>query len=334
MKRWPFPALAGSLLLCGLAVAEDARPTVVHPDERGSVLFKPHGDQQRVPDRYRLELRSFPYEMTFKRDLPSSGLTVSFVHFPSPVTTDCPENNTVYAEYYRPKGKGPFPGVIVLDITAGDQSLSRTISTSLAQNGVAALFVQMAYYGPRRPPGSKLRLLSTNIPRTMDAIRQTVLDVRMATAWLEVRPEIDPKRLGIHGTSLGSMVGALAAEMEPKLRRVSIALGGGGLVDAYYEDPRAASYREFWEALGGTKKRIVDLLAPVDPLTYAANLKGRDVLMIAGKRDEIIPPRATKALWKAAGEPKIVWYDCSHYGAALYFVPIMNQVVKHFKDAP
>src|SRR5262249_61850129 len=115
------------------------------------------------------------------------------LRFPSPVTSDCPENNTVHAEYYRPKGDGPFPGVIVLDITAGDQSLSRGISTLLAQRGIAALFVQMAYYGPRRPPGSKLRLLSPNIAHTVEAIRQTVLDVRRATAWLESRPEIDAK---------------------------------------------------------------------------------------------------------------------------------------------
>jgi dienelactone hydrolase len=268
--------------------------------------------------------------MTLKRDLPASGLEIYEVRFPSPLTSACPENNTVHAEYYRPKGKGPFPGVLVLDITGGNQSLSRTIATCFAANGIAGLFVQMAYYGPRRPPGSKLRLLSTNVPHTLEAIRQTVLDVRRAAAWLEARPEIDPKQLGIHGTSLGSMIGALAAEMEPRLRRVSICLGGGGLVDAYYDHPQAAPYRKLWEALGGTKAQVARLLASVDPLTYAANLKDRDVLMVAGKRDEIVPPKATRALWEAAGRPPILWYDCTHYGAALYFVPIMNQVVKHF----
>src|SRR5262249_13959072 len=136
-----------------------------------------------------------------------------------------------------------------------------------------------------------------------EAVRQTVLDIRRATAWMEARPELDPKRLGIHGTSLGSMIGALAAEMEPKLSRVSIALGGGGLVDAYYDDPRAAPYRRVWEAVGGTKALAAWALAPVDPITCAANLKDRRVLMVAGKRDEIVPPRATEALWNAAGQP-------------------------------
>ena len=331
MHRWIAAGILGSTLLIAPAIASaealPARPQV----EKGTVDFRPLGDQNRIPARYRLEPHAFPYELALKRDLAFSGLEIYEVRFPSPVTTAYRENDTVYAEYYRPKGKGPFPGVIVLDITGGNQSLSRLIATCFANNSIAGLFVQMAYYGPRRPPGSKLRLLSTDIPRTMEAIRQTVLDVRRAAAWLEARPEIDPKRLGIHGTSLGSMVGALAAEMEPRLKRVSICLGGGGLVDAYYDHPRAATYRKLWEALGGTKKQVAKLLAPVDPLTCAANLKDRDVVMVAGRRDEIVPARATRALWEAAGKPRLLWYDCSHYGAVLYFVPIMNQVVKHFK---
>src|SRR5207247_6506533 len=117
--------------------------------------------------------------------LPNSEVGIYQLRFPSPVVTDCQENNTVHAEYYRPRGAGPFPGVIVLDITAGNQQLSRSIATCLAQNRIASLFVQMAYYGPRRPPGSKRRLLSVDIPQTLEAIRQTVLDLRRATAWLE-----------------------------------------------------------------------------------------------------------------------------------------------------
>ena len=331
MHRWSMVVLVGLVclhprsLVAGEPLLERAQP------ERGTVRFQPLGDQQNIPERYRLQAHSFSYDMQPKRDLPGSGLEICEVRFPSPVVSDCPENNTVYAEYYRPKGKGPFPGVIVLDITGGNQSLSRTIAHCLAQNQIAALFVQMAYYGPRRPPGSKVRLLSTNIARTMDGIRQTVLDIRRAAAWLESRPEINPKRLGLHGTSLGSMIGALAAEMEPKFARVSIALGGGGLVDAYYEHPQAAAYRKVWESLGGTKETITRLLAPIDPITCAPNLKGRSVLMIAGKRDEIVPPKATKALWEAAGQPKLIWYDCTHYGAAFYIAPILGEVVKHFK---
>jgi dienelactone hydrolase len=304
-----------------------AEPPIV---EKGTVKFQPLGDQKNVPERYRLEAHTFDYEVRVKKDLPNTKVIIYDVRFPSAFVSATPENNTVHAEYYRPRGDGPFPCVIVLDITAGDQSLSRTISTLLAQNRIGALFVQMAYYGPRRPAGSSLRLLSPNYAQSMEAVRQTVLDIRRATAWMEARPEVDAKRLGILGTSLGSFMGSLSAEMEPKLSRVAVLLGGGGLVDAYYDDPRAAPLKQLWEKLGGTKEKLQKMIAPADPITCAENLKNRRVLIIAGKRDEIVPPKASIALWEATGKQKIVWFDCTHYGAALYFPLALKHVLAHF----
>jgi dienelactone hydrolase len=320
----PFVLLCALGLLAPLKAAE---PTI----KKGQFRFTPVGEQKNVPERYRLQERTFEYQCSPKRDLPSSGVRVFRVQFPSPVKSATPENNTVHAEYYRPAGQGPFPGVIVLDITAGDQSLSRHLSLFLAQKKIAALFVQMAYYGPRRPPGSKLRLLSPNLSHTLEAVRQTVLDLRVAAAWLEARPEIDGKRLGIMGTSLGSFMAALTAEMEPKLDRVAVLLGGGGFVEAYYDHPKAASYRKVYEALGGTKEKLIRVLAPVDPLTCAANLKEHKLLILAGKRDTIVPPKMAEALWQASGRQKIVWYDCDHYGAIVYLASALDHIVKHFQ---
>jgi dienelactone hydrolase len=326
------PAVLSAALLYAAAVrANDHSPSQPVPLEKGSVRFEPLGDQKNIPERYRLEAHTFSYEMQPLRSLPGCDQDVYRLRFPSPVTSPHPENNTVHADYYRPRGPGPFPCVIVLDITGGDQSISRIISARLAQEHIAALFVQMAYYGPRRPPGSKLRLLTTDIHHTVGAIRQTVLDLRRATAWMASRPEIDSRNLGILGTSLGSFIGSVTAEMEPRLSRVAILLGGGGLVDAYYDDPRAKAARAVWEVLGGSRKKLAEMLAPVDPLTCAANLKDRKVLMLAAKRDEIVPPKMAEAMWKASGKQKIVWYDCTHYGAALYVVPALRQVVEHFR---
>src|SRR5262249_3561148 len=157
----------------------------------------------------------------------------------------------------------------------------------LSARGIACLFIQMPYYGPRRPQDSEKRMISTDVNQSIANVRQAVLDSRLALAWLASRSDIDKERIGILGTSLGSFMAALTAEMEPRAARVAILLGGGGLVDAYYDDPRAELLRKVWEAIGGTKDKIKKRLAPVDPLTCAERLKDRKVLMIAGKRDEI-----------------------------------------------
>ncbi len=318
--------LVYALLTFSPGVAAEPSP----PPVSGSVRVALSANEKAIPDRYRLDPRTFDYTMKWMYNVPGYSIGVYDLRFPSAVESAYPENNTVYAEYYRPEGEGPFPCVIVLDITGGDQSLSRVICTHLARHGVAGLFVQMAYYGPRRPAGSGLRLLSTDFVQTASAIRQTVLDMRRATAWMESRPEIDPKRLGILGTSLGSFMAALTGEMEPKLGRVAVLLGGGGFLDGYYNDPRAAAYRQVFETLGGSRAKLAKLIAPLDPITCAANLKSRKLLMLAGRHDEIVPPKMAENLWRAAGEQQIIWYNCGHYTAIIYFADALEHIVKHF----
>ncbi len=258
-------------------------------------------------------------------------MAVYRLRFPSPVKTPTPQNNTVHAEYYRPTGKGPYPAVIILDVTAGNQMLSRHIANHFARHGVAGLFVQMAYYGPRRPPGSKLRLMSPNLPHTIKAVTQTVLDLRVATAWLESRPEVDRKRLGIMGTSLGSFLAALTGEMEPRLGRVCVLLGGGGFIDGYAGHPLAAPYFKLFESLGGKKDYLKKVIAPIDPITCAANLKKRSLLILAASRDDVVPPSMARMLWEESGKQKIVWYDATHYTAALHIADGLEQILRHFQ---
>lgn len=300
--------------------------------ETGSFRFTPLGDQKDVPTRYRLSERIFTYELEDVRRLPVIDVTLSHLRYPSPFKSATPENNTVHAEYYRPAGKGPFPAVIVLDVTAGNQMLSRNMAAHFAQNGMAGLFVQMAYYGPRRPAGSKLRLMSPDIPQTVEAVTQTVLDLRVAAAWLASRPEIDSKRLGILGTSLGSFMSALTGEMEPRLGRVAVLLGGGGFVDAYWDHPLIKPYRKVYESVGGSKTPFKKMFAPIDPLTCAANLKERKLLIVAASKDDIVPPQMAKWLWEASGKQKIVWYETNHYGAALFLADGLQHILDHFLD--
>ncbi len=151
-RHFPMHAIIATLLLPLLCPAVGA-------DEHGTVYFEPLGDQKDIPERYRLERHQFRFEMSLVKELPVSNVKVYALRFPSPVKSPDPENNIVHAEYYRPNRPGPFPCVVVLDITGGDQTLSRVIARHLAQNGIGGLFVQMAYYGPRRPSGSNKRLL-------------------------------------------------------------------------------------------------------------------------------------------------------------------------------
>jgi dienelactone hydrolase len=324
--------LAAAVVAVAAVAAGGAAPAVP-PAETGRVRFEPGDDAKAgVPERYRLAARSFDFTLTPRFDLRHSGVEVSDLTFPSPVTSAVPENNTVHAEYFRPKGDGPFPACLVLDILDGRQLVSRGEAMWLAQNGVASLVVYMAHYGPRRPPGSKTRLLSPDVDATMAAVRQTVLDCRLAVAWLAARREVNPDRLGVLGTSLGSFLGALTAASEPRLGKVCLLLTGGGLVDAFYDHPKAKPFTDVIEFLGGGRDKLKALIAPADPITYADQLRAKKVLLVAASRDDVVPPAAAEALWAATGKQQIVWVDATHIGAALHIVPVMRAVIAHLKE--
>jgi poly(3-hydroxybutyrate) depolymerase len=316
-----------NVITCGILLG-----ILASSQSQGEVSFRPSALETTVPERFRLEPAVFSCELT--PVLSTRNYTVSTLRFPSPVQTPDVENNVVHAEYFAPTGSGPKrAGVIVLHILGADFPLSRYMAARLADRGVAALFVKLPYYGERRPPNRPLstrRFLSTDVERTVTAMRQGVCDVRRAAFWLSTRPEIDAGRLGVTGISLGGIVSALAAAVDPTLNHGAFLLAGGDVSSILWGMPEGAAFRAGWLEAGRTRAELKALTDPFDPLTYAGRLVGKRMLLIAGKVDEVVPPSSTLRLWEAAGRPPIQWYDCGHYSAVGYLLPGIRQTVDFF----
>lgn len=298
---------------------------------RGQATFEPTAAEADVPDRFRLVRATFTFELVQLRETPR--YRVWALRFPSPIATRDEANNTVHAEYFEPvraTDAPKAPGVVVLHILGADFALSRYLAARLADQGVAALFMKLPYYGERRVPGR--RGLTAGLQRTLAALGQGVCDVRRAAAWLGTRPEIDPERLGVTGISLGGIVSALAAAADPKINRAVLLLAGGGISDVIWNLPESAPYRAVWLATGRTKADFAELTKPYDPVTYAHRLKTKHVLMLSGNADEVIPPSASLSLWEAAGRPPIEWFDCGHYSAVGYLLPGIRKTVDFLRE--
>jgi pimeloyl-ACP methyl ester carboxylesterase len=300
--------------------------------EKGDVAFRPGPAESSVPERFRLEATTYSFELV--PVLTTRRYTVSTLSFPSPIETPDAENNVVHAEYFAPVGFGPKrPGVVVLHILGADFPLSRYMAARFADRGVAALFVKLPYYGERRPQGqgeNAKRFLSSDIERTITSMRQAVCDVRRAAGWLAARGDVDRKRLGVAGISLGGIVAALTAAVDPEIREGALLLAGGDLSSILWGMPEGAKYRQQWLESGRTRQDLKLLTDPFDPLTYADRLIGKRLLFIAGKVDEVVPPASTLCLWEAAGRPPIHWCDCGHYSAVGYLLPGVRQAVDFF----
>lgn len=295
--------------------------------ERGEARFVPTPAEANVPALYRLPGASYTFERELILDQPR--FTVSKVRFASPIVTKDVVNNTVHAEYFQPKAPGKRPAVVVLHILNADFALSRYYASRLASEGVAALFLQLPYYGERKPPGHPQRFLSTDVEETSLAMRQAVCDIRRGGSWLSQRPEVDPARLGVTGISLGGITSALTLAIDPAFDRGVTILAGGNLDEILWtmDEPGADRWRSDWLKSGRTLADLTAFTHDYDPMTYAGRLKGKKLLMMAGVIDEVVPPSSARKLWEAADRPQILWFDCGHYSFAGYFLPAIRDAV-------
>jgi dienelactone hydrolase len=301
-------------------------------ERQGEIRFEPTADEAKVPELFRLEAATFSFRQSPVKTT-ATGYDVWEVTFPSAVETAHVVNNTVHCEYFRPERPGRHPAVIVLHILGGDFDLARLFARQMAQGGVAALFVKLPYYGPRRPEGAKVRMVSENPRETVAGMRQAILDVRRGVSWLTAQEEVDPRRLGVFGISLGGITGALALAAEPRLSTGCLMLAGGDLAKVARDNPQLAKFVDRWIAQGGTKEEFFDLWKSIDPVTYAELARDKKILMLNARHDEVIPPACTESLWHALGEPEIVWYDAGHISSVRFLLDGLGRVTRFFQTA-
>lgn len=157
----------------------------------------------KTPADFRLERREVQVFST--REVPDPkleekvrGTHAEFLRFTSPVATPFPENNLINARWFPARGRR---AVVVLPHWNADALAYNSLCRVLNWLGIAVLRLSMPYHDIRRPAGVYRAdyAVSANIGRTLDSVRQGVIDVRSSLDWLELQGY---SRLGIVGTSL------------------------------------------------------------------------------------------------------------------------------------
>ena len=203
----------------------------------------------------------------------------------------------------------PVPCLVILHGLGGNKEIMAGMALFAAKAGYASLVIDEYGQGERGPlktvPGEQAQELATTVS-------QTTVDVRRGLDYLAMRPEIDSKRIGLAGVSLGAIIGTVASGVDTRIKAAVLISGGGdwGLIlktlssrDATVGGHSTSAFKSVnWQSLSV-------LLAPEDPLTFAAHIAPRPILMLGGRKDTTIVPQAQSELFDAAQQPKqIVWY--------------------------
>lgn len=270
--------------------------------------------------------------------------------FPSAVQSPYPENNTVYARWFpseasggngasRCQGAGQRAVVVLPNWNAQPDS-HVSICRVLSRFGISALRLSLPYHDERMTPGMARAdlMVSPNVGLTLQAARQSVLDVRRAVRWLEQQGYT---RLGVLGTSIGSAIGFIALAHEPALRAAVLLH-----VSTYFADVvrTGLTTSHVWKGLEGqvTPEEIRHYWAPISPFPYAHRLRGSEkkILLISGRYDLSFLPELSEQLWQELDRLEVPYellnLSCGHYTlgkppfsywAGLRFVPFLRRAL-------
>ena len=120
--------------------------------------------------------------------------------------------------------------------------------------------------------------MTITYPSDTATYRPIVVDARRALDLLDARADVDPKRIGVFGFSLGGQIAAILAGDDP--RPVSVGIAGGRGTDVTLYWIRRAHARLFFQA---------------------------------GEHDPVVPHDQLLALMHAApGHPRVRWYPIGH----------------------
>ncbi|HYE14114.1 MAG TPA: alpha/beta hydrolase family protein [Pyrinomonadaceae bacterium] len=241
----------------------------------------------------------------------------------SAVLTPSPENNTARARFFPERQaenqrEGGRRAVVVLSQWNADEESHVALCRVLQRLGVASLRLTLPYHEERRPAEIERAdfLVCSNVGRTIQSMRQAVLDTRAAVAWLASRGY---ERIGIVGTSIGSCTAFLAFAHDER-----ISTGVFNHVSGYVADVvwHGISTRHVRAGIEGvlTLEELREAWLPISPMPFAERLtrqRPRPMRFIAARHDLTFPADLSHDVIekvRGLGLPlDVAWLPCGHY---------------------
>lgn len=242
----------------------------------------------------------------------------------SAVHTPSAENNRARARYFHASPKKSRPRSAVLVLPQWNAQPDSHVEACRIFNllGIAALRLTLPYHEHRRPPELERadHLVSTNIGRTIQSMRQAVLDTRAAVSWLKKHGGFE--RVGILGTSVGSCIAFLAFAHEPEIDAGTFNHVSGYVADVVWRGLSTKHLREgFADDL--TVEELRDYWAPISPVPFIQRVPAmghRPIRFIAARYDLTFPEDLSHDVIAEAQRHKlpldVVWLPCGHYTLA------------------
>lgn len=248
-------------------------------------------------------------------------LTDDVLTWTSAIKTPSPENNIARARLFparRERKRKPRAAVVVLPQWNAQPDSHVEACRIFNGLGMTALRLTVPYHEERRPPELERaeHLVSSNIGRTIQSMRQAVLDTRAAVRWLQNQGF---ERIGLLGTSIGSCIGFLAFAHDAAIDVGVFNHVSGYVADVVWQGISTQHVREGIET-DLTVDELREFWKPISPVPFIPRLlemKQRPIRFIAARYDLTFPldlSRQVIAEVRSRGiDLDVVWLPCGHY---------------------
>jgi dienelactone hydrolase len=239
----------------------------------------------------------------------------------SAIHTPSAENNRAHGRFFPAKstnGKRPRNAVVVLPQWNAQPESHVEACRIFNFIGMSALRLTLPYHLQRKPPELERadHLVSANIGRTIQSMRQAVLDTRAAVRWFKNEGY---ERVGILGTSVGSCIAFLAFAHEPDLAAGAFNHVSGYVADVVWHGLSTAHVRAgFGDQL--TLDELRECWRPISPFPFmsrVARMGRRPMRFIIARYDLTFPLDLSHAAIAEARRLElpldVVWLPCGHY---------------------
>ncbi len=248
---------------------------------------------------------------------PGYELADAWLKFPSEVSTDIAENNVVWAKV---ADSGSRDHALVVFHHWNASSRQEQIASFFSRRGISVVEMALPYHFERSRAGAAHAdyMLSPNLGRTIQAMRQAALDGRKLIRWLKNEGY---KEVSVLGMSLGSWVAGLVAAHEPAVARASLFLSAGSLADMLWTGRATRLIRASLEP-AITLPDLRRAWSPLDLGNYAHSFArpAFDLQLVLATRDTVVLPalseRFIEQLEAAGVRPDVLRLNCGHYSLA------------------
>ncbi len=254
------------------------------------------------------------------------GYRRAALRFPTPRPSGIAPNDTVQADLYLPPVSPSAvrrPAVLVLHnlLAVADARFERNLAASLAQHGFVAVFMDLPFHRRRTPPGvaNGALFVRGDLDATLANVKQAISDAAALVRWLGERPDVDPKRIGVVGVSIGGFLAHLLMGEDSRIRSGVTFVAGGDVAGLLWKSIAgvAQSARRVLQRAGITRDETERRLAKVEPTRYADCNAPRSILMVNGTEDLIVPRSCATAMIRALHNPATLWLPTNHFGIVL-----------------